>query len=134
LNAKKFSRLIEISRALKAQHSGLRCFHTTFILFKGKILSIGVNSAKTHPSRNKYNYFSETGEDLRNQVGIHSEISAILKLGREDLSGCVFVNIRTGNEGKILMSKPCLGCSSALKQFRYKQLFYSDNQGNFSKL
>lgn len=136
MNNKRFNRLIEITRALYPLHienSG-RCFHATYVIKSGKILTIGINNTnKTHTKNLNFDYFAKNGTDLRREVGIHSELSAIIRGRREDYSDCVFVNIRINSEGKTLYSAPCRGCGSALRQTGYKKLFYTTNSGEFAE-
>ena len=110
-----------------------RTFHTTFIVKKNKIQKIGINANKTHPANLKYDYYSKDGDDLRTMVGLHSELSAILKFGKEDCSDCIFVNIRIDRNDKVAMSKPCRGCQSLLRQVGFKKLYYTNDQGNFEQ-
>ncbi len=133
VNDKKFNRLVEISRALYNKQSTLRCHHFTFIIRKGKIVSIGQNKDKTHVKNLDYNYCDRNGLDMRREVGLHSELSAVLRDGRENLSDSVFVNIRIGKDGKLKMSKACFGCRNLLNQIGYKRLYYSTNQETFEE-
>ena len=110
-----------------------RTFHTTFLLKKNRLQKIGINLNKTHPANLKYNYFTKDGNDIRSMVGVHSELSAILKYGKEDCSDCVFVNIRIDKKGKLAMAKPCKGCQDLLKQIGYKKLFFTNEEGEFQE-
>lgn len=119
-------KLIEISRALRRDKHSTRTFHATFIYKGPKILSIGVNSAKTHPRALKYNYHC--------QPNTHSELSALLKLGREDCTDLTFVNVRLTKDGKTGVSRPCKGCLDMLNQVGFKRIIYSINDGRFIEL
>jgi len=130
----KFQKFVEISKALfnPREHDN-RCFHTTFLLKKGKIVSIGVNSNKTNPRNLKYDYTARNGIDIRHIVGTHSEMSAIIKYGKEDISDCIVINVRVGRNGKIANSMPCAGCLSLFRQVGYRRLFYSNVNGEFQE-
>lgn len=104
----------------------MRSFHVTFALKKGKIIAIACNKQKTHPITIKYNYVG--------QVNVHSELSAIIKLGRENCSELTFVNVRIKKDGTIGNSKPCPGCSDLLRQVGFKNLFFTDSNGKFQKI
>ncbi len=123
---KNFNRLIEIARALKPGNHPTRTFHTTFILKGSKVLSIGMNSAKTHPRTLKYNYHC--------QPNTHSELSALLKLGREDCSDLTFVNVRLTKDNEIGISKPCRGCMDMLNQVGFKSIIYTVQGDRFEQL
>lgn len=120
-----FERCVEISRALVPSKWFNKSFHTTFILRKGKIQSIGINSEKTHPSVFKYNYKGKDGVDIRPFVGLHSELSAVIKYGEENCYDCTFVNVRLDKNGELNMSKPCIGCQHVLQQVGFKRVYFS---------
>ena len=90
-----FNKIIEVSYALINKHNAdLRCRHFSFILDRNKIISIGLNSLKTHPKNLKYNYVNKLNQNISDIVGTHSELSAVIKLGEEDCSGLTLVNTR----------------------------------------
>lgn len=109
-----------------------KSYHTTFIIKKGRIQKIGLNNSfKTHPITKKYQYISKEGVDIREFVGVHSELSAILKYGKEDCSDCVFVNVRINKSGQPTIAAPCRGCGDILRQVGYKRVFYTNSDGEF---
>lgn len=128
-----YKKFIDITRALMVEGFETKTFHTTFILKKNRLQKIGINVNKTHPANLKYKYFAKDGIDIRSMVGVHSELSAILKYGKEDCSDCTFVNIRIDKNGKPAMSKPCKGCQDLLKQVGFKKLFYTNEDGEFKE-
>lgn len=129
MNQKKIKRLKEIALALYPPGFDLRCYHVTFILRKGKIVTIGLNNSKTNTKNLKYDYFASNGDDLRRICGTHSEISSLIRGGREDYSNFDFVNIRLDRQGKLLYSRPCRGCSSALQQVGFRRFYYTERNG-----
>lgn len=135
MNEKRLKRLLEVARAIYSPNETSRCWHCTFLIKNGKIYSIGFNNGlKTHTKNLKFNYFSTNGTDLRNEVGIHSELSAVIKGGRESYPGFTFVNVRLGRNKETLYSAPCQGCNSLLKQVNYKKVFYSVENDRFECL
>jgi deoxycytidylate deaminase len=128
-----FEKYIEISKALMSEGFETKTFHTTFIVRKKRLQKIGVNDNKTHPANLKYKYASKDGIDIRSFVGIHSELSAILKYGKEDCSDCTFINIRIDKKGNIAMAKPCRGCQDLLNQVGYHKLYYTNTEGEFEE-
>ena len=130
-----FSKIIEVSYALINKHNAdLRCRHFSFIMDKNKILSIGLNSPKTHPLNLKYNYVNKNKEKISNIVGTHSELSAVIKFGEEDCSGLILVNTRINRNNKLDYSAPCNGCSDMVRQLNFKEVWYSNANGVFNKL
>ena len=124
-----FNRIIETARAISPINEIHK--HFTFAFRKNKLLAIGLNnSRKTHPHLFKYEYKTKSGRN----AGIHSELSAILKLQQEDCSDIVFVNLRIRRDGKIGMAKPCVGCQNLIRQTGFKRLFFSNQAGKFQEL
>lgn len=134
---KKTYNLLKKSKKLQffCHKSEIRTFHVTFALYKKKILSIGINSTKTHPNIKKLNYRAEDGEDLRDIARTHSELNCVLKLQNkinlEKFNDLIFVNVRLDKNGNVKYARPCNGCSHLLKQVGYKKVFYSGDCGNF---
>lgn len=124
---KKFNKFIEISKALYRHDHPLRTFHTTFIIKNKKIVSIGTNNPKTHPRTLLYNYHE-------GQIGTHSELSAVVKLGYEDCSELTFVNVRLLKDLTVVNSKPCQGCLDMMTQLSYDKFYYTNNDGAFETL
>lgn len=130
-----YVKLEEISRALEPIHRGLqRCFHTTFMIRKGKIVSIGWNSVKSHPINLKYNYTNRQGKNIGGQVGTHSEISSALRYGQEDCSDITFINLRIDMNSKLNSACPCSGCSHFLSQVGFKCIMASNKDGQFERI
>ena len=130
-----FNKIIEISYALITKHSAdLRCRHFSFILDRNRIISIGLNSLKTHPLNLKYNYVNKSNQNLSNIVGTHSELSAVIRLGEEDCSGLTLINTRINRNNKLDFSAPCNGCMDMIKQLNFEKIYYSNFVGSFEKI
>lgn len=130
-----FDKIIEVSYALINKHNAdLRCRHFSFIMDKNKIISIGLNSLKTHPKNLKYNYVNKLNQNISDIVGTHSELSAVIKLGEEDCSGLTLVNTRINRNNELDFSAPCSGCLDMIKQLNFKNVYFSNNSGTFDKV
>lgn len=121
-----YNRIIEICYALKDKGSTGRCFHTSIIINKSKILSIGINNYnKTHPKLKEFGY---------NPLSkLHSEMAACLRLGLTDCSNLTIVNIRINRNNKLDNSKFCNGCQNLIRQLNFSKAFYTNKLGNFEK-
>lgn len=122
-----FNKLIETSVALKANQTG-RCFHTSFILSKGKVLAIGMNDYNKLHLNHRFGQYHprKINSDKHYVAGIHSEIDSILKLGRVDFSRYELVNIRIDNNGKLACAYPCPNCLRVITdQLQFKRIYYS---------
>lgn len=130
-----FKKSTEISYALLKKHGNYRCKHFSFIFNKNRLISIGINNPnKTHPKNLKIGFFNRKGEDISHTIGVHSELSAILKLGEEDCSDYTIINTRINRNNKLDLSKPCKGCTSLIKQLNFKKIYYSTNNNIFLRL
>lgn len=100
--------------------------HASLICYKGRILTIGLNSQiKTHTkSKNKVYPF------------VHSELATILKFKREtriDLSNTELYNVRIGKSGRLLLAAPCHFCSILICASAFKNVYFTNNLGLFEK-
>jgi len=130
-----FDKIIEVTYALINKHNAdLRCRHFSFILDRNRIISIGMNSIKTHPMNLKYNYINKNKQKISDIVGTHSELNAVIKLGIEDCSKLTLVNTRINRNNLLDNSAPCNGCSDMINQLNFKNVFYTTCEGIFEKI
>lgn len=122
----KFERLIQLARNLIIYDGiELRCRHFAFILNKSRIISIGKNSKKSHPINEKYGYFQGSG--------LHAEACAIIRSGDVNHSRNTLVTFRIDRNNKVAMGKPCKHCQKLLKDVSFKEVYYSNERGEFEK-
>jgi deoxycytidylate deaminase len=89
-------------------------------------LAIGVNNYDRVVYKIKYGKYKVFGSKSYKPC-FHSEISAILKLGKEDCSDIEFFNIRIDNNGNIVSSKPCANCMNMLRTMGFKRIYYTNS-------
>lgn len=124
----KINKCIEITKALRVQRESGRSFHSTFIFDKSKLLSIGFNNYKKLHRHYKFGAYKGTKDNPERYIaGIHSEIDAIIKLGRNDCSRLTFINIRIDKNDCPNISKPCENCMRVLQGLGFKQIYYIDS-------
>lgn len=112
--------------------------HAAAIVLKNEIISVGINRDKTHPIQDLYK---------KNQHAklMHAEIDAIrqaLRLVDEaDLMRCDLYIVRVkyaDRKRKVQLhggSKPCCGCMRAINRFRFRNVYYTTDDGTgFEKL
>ena len=132
---KSYKRLEELAQSLVEYNSERRCRHFSFIIYKGRLISTGTNSSKTHPLNLINRKVSKvTGEDYSEQKQTCSELNAILKLKRLtniDTKKCTLINIRYDRNDNIALAKPCQSCQNLLRYFEFKNIIYTDNNGNY---
>lgn len=130
-----FKRLEDIALSLIDWKEPIRCRHFSFIFNKKKIVAIGINQKKTHPTNLKNRKVSYiTGEDFSDQKHTCSEFSAIVKLKNLtniDTKKCILVNLRYDRNKKLALAKPCMSCASLLKFHEFKKVIWSDNNGDY---
>jgi len=128
-----FDRLEDIALSLLDNHNANRCRHFSFIIYKNRLISTGLNCNKTHPLNLRNRKISRvTGEDYSNQKQTCSELNAILKLKRLtniDTRKCTLVNLRYDRNGFKALAKPCMSCTSLLRYHNFKQVIWSTNNG-----
>jgi hypothetical protein len=130
-----FKKIIELSYALLPTHGDYRCRHASFIIYKDKIMSIGINNPnKTHPKNLKFGYRNKRNEPINEIIGIHSELAAVIKFGRQTLQDLDMVNTRIDRNNMLALAKPCVGCQDMLKQLGINRIFFSNNQSRFEQL
>lgn len=134
-NKSQFKRLENIAFSLADWNSSIRCKHFSFILNKKKIVAIGTNQKKTHPTNLKNKKIShDTGKDVSHQKYTCSEFNAIIKLKKTtniDTKKCTLVNLRYDRNQQIALASPCMSCKSLLNHYKFKAIFFADNDGNY---
>ena len=126
---RRIKRYVEIARALKSNNQTGQFFHVTFINRKSKTLAIGINNYKKNIDPKRWGRYNPTKTSRTPDYHpcIHSEISALIKLGKEDCSELDFYNIRIGNNnGEVMVSRPCINCQRVLNQVGFKNIYYHD--------
>ena len=92
--------------------------HTSIILRKNEIVSVGTNIFRTHPMAKKLGYrFDE----------VHSELDALLRYkGPKD--NLTLINYRFNRFGDMRMSKPCRKCTPWCVGL-FDKIWYTTNDG-----
>jgi tRNA(Arg) A34 adenosine deaminase TadA len=121
--------LAKVAAANPAQREKL----AAAIVFRNKIISIGMNSMKSHPMAAKYGKNKEA-------IYLHAEISAIKNALREidvdDFSKCDIYITRVKKEKPFTnkfvwgLAKPCAGCERAIAEFGLKRVVYTCDDGD----
>lgn len=125
-------RAAEASLAL-AERRGVwhRCRHFSFLFDGGRLLSVGLNSRKTHPRNLLYSYVGKDGADISPMVGTHSEMSAIRRTRAGECRGATLVNTRINRRGEFDYSRPCRGCLDMMRGLGLREAFYTGADGGF---
>lgn len=97
------------------------------IWYKGDLLSIGINSLKSHPLQARFSTIPE-------KIYLHAETSAISRAIKDfrDIEGAVLyvARVKFGSHSWIPgNSRPCSGCISCALHFGVRMIFYSGEDG-----
>jgi deoxycytidylate deaminase len=132
---KNLKKAIEISYAFAGKRAlWQRCRHFSFIFERGRLVSMGINSYKTHPLNLKYNYINKEKHKISSIVGTHSEMSAVIKLGSADFSKLTLINTRINRKNELDYSCPCAGCRDMIGKLGFKNVFYTTKFKKFENL
>lgn len=103
----------------------LRCCHVAFILYKSRIISIGVNDLrKSHPLNKRFRY-----HNFKNSIC--AELSAVIRGRKEDYTGHTLVIVRIDRNNKLNYSCPCSGCKGLISTMNFKNVYFSNKDGEF---
>jgi tRNA(Arg) A34 adenosine deaminase TadA len=104
------------------------------VVYRNRIISIGMNSMKSHPLQAKYS-------KNEHAIFLHSEIAAIKNALRElevdDLTKCDIYITRVKKEKPFSkkfvwgLAKPCPGCQRAIAEFGIKRVIYTCDGGDY---
>lgn len=121
----KDKRFFEIARAVSLLSSFSKARVGCIFVKHGKIISSGVNSAKTHPLQKKYNIHRFTEDTTKHSL--HAEVSAYINALKvtNDFSDVVVYIYRETRDGKIAMARPCNSCIHLLKDIGVRTVKYS---------
>lgn len=132
----KFKKIVEISQALAGKYPyEKRCKHFTFIYEKNKLISIGINSPKTHPKNLKFNYINKQNHKISEIIGTHSEMNAVIKLPpKNEFQNLTLINTRINRNGELDYCKPCNGCTDMIFRLGINKVFYVNKNKKFEIL
>ncbi len=96
------------------------------VVFKNRLVAVGVNSYKSHPLMSKFGKNPEA-------IYLHAEVDAIknalraLSLQELEKSDILVVRVkRDGHDYKTCLAKPCEGCARAIEAFNLRNLYYTE--------
>ena len=108
-------------------------FHKTHVgcvaVYQGRIIGIGCNLNKTHPTQKYYNKYRKNSESLLPKL--HAEINCINQIKDMDI---IFSNVklyiyRIRKDRPFGLSRPCPSCMAAIKDLGIKDIYYTTDDG-----
>ena len=123
------SRYVDITKSLRPVNLN-KYFHCTFVFKGSNLLKIGINNYKKIHPYHKYGMYISEKESRKYEyhAGLHSEVDAIIKLGKTDCSDFSFLNIGLTKAGELTNSRPCTNCQRVLEQVGYKKIIFYNKQ------
>jgi deoxycytidylate deaminase len=107
------------------------------LVYKNRLISVGVNSLKTSPFQVKYSANKDA-------IFLHAETAAIKnalrhldldQLAKASLYICRVKRIDNTSKKMIYgMTKPCVGCQRAIADFDIKNVWYTADESNWEML
>ena len=99
------------------------------VLAKGKqVISVGINSNRTHPRMQRFN------PDRSYTVTLHAEVDACMGVPDDALEGADLYVVRVNKTGGWAMAKPCKICRKFLHDARLRRVFYSNKDGEMGEM
>lgn len=107
----------------------------SFLIYKGKIVSFGVNSNKTSPLQNFYRKRTELATIPNFIDKEHSEINLLRRnyFGDFDIKKVEIVIISKKQDGNCRLARPCCTCMTALKDYGIRKIWYTTNENTIKK-
>ncbi len=105
------------------------------IVYKNRIIGMGINSTKTKPIQYRYNqkYRQFDNGKICENGSIHAEFAAVLNAEslyeNIDWSKCEIYNYRINSLGITGQSRPCPSCSQLLKEKGITNWYYTSQNG-----
>lgn len=103
--------------------NGLRCKHAAMLTDGNKIISIGVNKAKSAPIQKEYSR-SKSNNPFEEYAWIHAEIDCVKNI-KANFKKTTLIVIRTDNKGNLMESCPCEGCKRLIDKLEIPRVIYS---------
>ena len=118
----------EVAKSLSKTSTFPRVKIGAVIVLKKHIISIGVNSTKSHPIQKYYNRLRFDEEDSNHTL--HAEIQALLSVPYGiDLSDATLYTYREMNNHKLGKSRPCPSCMGMIKDKNIRRICYTTEDG-----
>lgn len=90
--------------------------HGCVIVKNGRVLAVGANRFRNDPN-------NLSKEHANGNCSVHAEIDALRRL--RSAKGCRVFVVRVNATGRLLLSRPCSRCYTALDEAGVKEVVYS---------
>lgn len=135
MTRKLIERLINLSDDIESDRPYGRVKMVAFLVYKGKILSFGVNSEKT--SLYQYRMRKKFNVDDSNFIydKTHAEIAAIKKIhpSFDNWEHVEIFIVSKKKDNTFRLSRPCPICEKTIKDLGIKKVYYTNSYGGITK-
>lgn len=105
-----------------------KCHIGCIAVYKNRIIAVGYNTNKTSPLQAEYNKYRDYVLPPQKN-GIHAEMSCLIKIKDMDIdfSKVVLYIYREDFNGNLAISRPCMACEHAIRDYGIKHIHYTGN-------
>jgi len=118
---------LPINEALKQARKSKHRHRIGAVIFSKKNI---ISSACNYPCRSAK---SVSKKYMKREKSLHAEVMAIIR-ARRNLNNLCMLVIRLNVRDKFKMAKPCEYCMAYIQYVGIKTVYYSDNNGNISRI
>lgn len=126
----KHKKYFELARK-KAKLSTFERIHIGCVaVYKGKVVSYGYNTNKTHPTQKAYNCYRDLEETDGMHHTIHAEMMCLKNIPKNIPTNKIKLYIyRIRKSVPHGMCRPCPACMQRIKELGIKNVFYTTDDG-----
>jgi len=117
----------------KNLNHGLRSKHAAMLTDGNKIISIGVNKAKSDPIQKLHSRSHKASNQFVEYSWTHAEVDCLKGL-QMDFNRTTLYVIRTDASGKLMESCPCNGCQSLIDKLEIPRIVHSTADGGIVEI
>lgn len=126
---KRDMRFFDVAKAIARTSKHERFAVGATLVSGGQVISVGVNTNKSHPVQKKYNKYRNIDKPMHHNL--HAEIAAILEALHklDDLKNVKVYVYRETKDGKVAMARPCPACMACLTDNGVRDIYYTTDIG-----
>ena len=99
-------------------------------VYKGKVISMGHNTQKTHPTQKIYNGYRQLVNEEAMHHSIHAEMMCLNKLSERIPTNKIKLYVyRIRRDIPHGMARPCPACMAKIKELGIKNIYYTTDDG-----
>lgn len=126
----KDTRIFELAKSVAEMSHFWRQKVGCVVVYKKKIVSVGINSSKTHPLQKEYNAFRYPDDNTPHRM--HAEIHALMQLRNADIEWSkvkLYVyRIKKNTTNGCGFARPCPACMAYIKDLGIKNIYYTTSE------